>query len=74
MVRKARYYAQDYVDDKRECLYTEMTNSGAVWSGSYCIPKEATINLFANVTKENARRLMFDPLVGKFDEKLYSDV
>ena len=74
MVRKVRYYAPHYVDGKRECLYVEMTNSGTVRSGSYCIPKKATINIFAVVGKENARRMTFDPVVGKFDEKLYSDV
>jgi hypothetical protein len=74
MVRKARYYARDYVDGKRECLYVEMTNSGTLRSGSYCIPKKATINIYAVAGKEHARQLTFDPLVGKFDEKLYGDV
>ena len=51
-----------------------MTNTGTVWSGSYCIPKEATINCFGPINGVETKRLTFDPAVGKFDEKLYSKV
>jgi hypothetical protein len=60
-----------------------MTNSGTVWSGPYCIPKEAVINCEGPIAKKSetnlrrkteTKRLTFDPVVGKFDEKLYSAV
>ena len=70
MVRKARYYPSGEPDQ----VYTKMTNSGTVWSGSYCIPKEAAVNLFANDSERNTRQFTFDPVVEKFDEKLYGDV
>ena len=70
MVRKARYYPSGEPDQ----LYTKMTNSGTVWFGSYCIPEEAAVNLFANASERNTRQFTFDPVVEKFDEKLYSDV
>jgi hypothetical protein len=51
-----------------------MTNSGTVWSGPYCIPKEANINCFGSINGVETERLTFDPMVGKFGEKLYSTV
>jgi beta-lactamase regulating signal transducer with metallopeptidase domain len=83
MVRKAHYYANDYVGDKPDHLYTEMTNSGTLWSGPYCIPKKALINSAGPINNnvETARlmyistqRLTFDPVVGKFDARLYGAV
>ena len=52
-----------------------MTNSGTVRSGPYCIPKVASINSTGPIgNKIETHRLTFDPVVGKFDEKLYSTV
>lgn len=70
MVRKARFYS----NAQPERLVTEMTNSGTVWSGSYCIPKEAKINCFRPIGAVETKHLTFDPVVGSFDERLYSTV
>lgn len=77
MVRKARFFflsKQQDTSPEPDQLSTTMTNSGTVWSGSYCIPKEAAVNLFAHVSEQNTRQYTFDPVVEKFDEKLYVDV
>lgn len=75
IVCKARFYSNAQPQSTWAGVWTEMTNSGTVWSGPYCIPKEATINCDGSLAKKIlTHRLTFDPVVGKFDEKLYSKV
>jgi hypothetical protein len=75
IVRKARFDTDAQPQSTWAGVWTEMTNSGTVWSGPYCIPKEAVINCEGPITKKiETKRLTFDPVVGKFDEKLYSTV
>jgi hypothetical protein len=75
LVRKAQFRPDEdkIFPDHPGHIYTEMTNRGTVWSGPYCIPKEATVNCYA-FHLPNKERMTFDPVVGKFDEKLYSKV
>ena len=75
IVRKARFYSDAEPQSTWAGVWTEMTSSGTVWSGPYCIPKEATINSQGPIAKKSGtKRLTFDPVVGKFDEKLYGTV
>ncbi|MGA2496728.1 MAG: DUF1549 domain-containing protein [Tepidisphaeraceae bacterium] len=75
IVRKARFYSDAEPQSTWAGVWTEMTNSGTVWSGPYCIPKEASINCQGPIAKTSeTKRLTFDPVVGKFDEKLYGAV
>lgn len=67
MVRKARFYW----DIKPDRINVEMRNEGTVWSGSYCIPKEAEINHWGPIEGVETERLTFEPVVEEFDEKLY---
>ena len=72
MVRKARFY-RTYPTG----ILGDMTNEGTVWSGSFCIPKTAQVN-FAGIIEDietvqatSTQYLTFEPVVNKFDEKLY---
>jgi hypothetical protein len=69
MVRKARFYW----DINTNSINVEMRNEGTVWSGSYCIPKEAVINAWGSIKGRETERLTFETVVEKFDEQLYSD-
>jgi hypothetical protein len=83
IVRKARFYSNSQPQSTWAGVWTEMTNSGTVWSGPYCIPKEAVINCQGPIATKGetnrlwqtgTTRLTFDPVIGKFDEKLYGTV
>lgn len=68
MVRKARFYW----DIEPDSVNVEMTNEGTVWSGPYCIPREAVVNPWGSIEGVETERLVFEPVVEKFDEQLYS--
>ena len=73
IVRKARFCSNAEPQRIWAGVRTEMINSGTVWSGPYCIPKVALINVMGPIThKLQTKRVTFDPEFGKFDEKLYS--
>lgn len=80
MVRRARFYG----DAMPERVNMEMENEGTVWSGSFCIPKEAVINYWGPIRNDTKgtelaaldrligpERLVFTPVVSDFDEQLY---
>ncbi len=67
MVRKARYYREQYSDK----VSAEMTNEGTVWSGPHCVPKEAMCNYFGPIDGPETEKLTFEPVVLPFDEKMY---
>lgn len=73
MVRKARFYPKS----KPDRIDAEMSNEGTVWSGSFCIPKEAWVNFWGpiedmeTIRKTYTQHLTFKPVVDRFDEKLY---
>jgi hypothetical protein len=71
MVRHARFYALA----KPDVVKCEMSNSGTAWSGAHCIPEKARFNYVGPLTDTRwpADELTFDPVVEKFDEKLYAD-
>ncbi len=71
IVRKARYYP----DSKPDLINCEMTNSGTVRTGPYCIPRKALFNYFGPLEGGNLKpnELIFDPVIEQFDKKLYSD-
>jgi hypothetical protein len=71
MVRKARFYWDSFPDR----INVEMRNDGSVWSGPYCIPKEAVINQWGSIDdkrRDRTEKLTFDPAVERFDEQLYA--
>lgn len=75
MVRKAIFHPEIKPDQ----VFAEMANEGTVWSGPYCIPKEARINFWGPIEDMEAVRstgtqhLTFEPAVGTFDENLYAE-
>jgi hypothetical protein len=69
MVRRARFYW----DRKPETIHTEMNNTGIIWSGPCCIPKNAECNYWGPLDGADAVQITFEPTVEKFDEKLYSE-
>lgn len=69
MVRAARYYSEAHP----EAINCEMTNSGTVWSGSYCIPQRALFNYWGPIDggRETPDELSFNAAIERFDANLY---
>jgi hypothetical protein len=72
MVREAKFYSADN-PDRVSC---QMTNTGTVWCGMYCVPEKAAFNYGGEVTDEcrakgEVEDLTFAPVVDGFDDSFY---
>jgi hypothetical protein len=67
IVREARFYGET----KPDKLKAHMSNEGTVWSGSFCIPQKAVVNVFGRAAEHSGHSFTFDPVVDEFDEELY---
>jgi len=69
LIRRAEFYSDERPDQKN----LEMHNSGAIWSGSRCIPEKAEINYVGPLSDAETYQLTFSALDGGFDKDLYGD-